>query len=124
MAFIGTGRMVAGDTIAWEIECDREQGIEDTNLAFPTALPTARSDYEVISAPGAKLDWFTQIPDLQATAGAEPGALRWEMGHQENSLEAGPTGSCRIRRSSLCAAFPSPPAPSGLGMISPGWRRK
>jgi len=82
--FAGASLAEVGGTVAWEIQCDREQGIEDTDLPLQSSLPTLRTEFEVVPAAGAKLEWFSQIPDLKAVAGGEPGALRWELAHERN----------------------------------------
>jgi transglutaminase-like putative cysteine protease len=88
LQFSGAGRVEVGGTFAWEIQCDQARGIEDSSTSFLPALSTVRAMFEVIPAPGTKLEWHAPSPGLAAAPGSEPGALCWEV-DRERSLGTG-----------------------------------
>jgi hypothetical protein len=118
LQFVGAGRTEIGGVLAWEIQCDQQRGIEDSSATFLPALPTARSLYEVIPAPGTRLDWRAHTPGLLPGPGSEPGALRWELDREREITSGEPSGFIPdLRRVSVRCVSAAPAA----GQEVPTW---
>jgi hypothetical protein len=80
LQFDGAGYVQMGGTVAWEVTIERNLGIQNVSSQFLYTMMTLRSIFEVIPAPGTKLEWFADSPRLRAPgAGSAGGSLRWEL---------------------------------------------
>jgi hypothetical protein len=93
LVFEGGGRVAMGGTAAWEVQVERDLGIANVDAQFAAPMETLRSVFEVIPAPGTKLEWFADTPRLRdPKAGAVGGSLRWELDRLPRLPEDVPPG--------------------------------
>ncbi len=84
LRFASAGRLEVDGVLVWEFQIERAEAFSEASKTFLQPLPSLRSEFEVIPAPGTRIEFEAGDPRLRhPLAGAEPGSLKWELLYEE-----------------------------------------